>query len=159
VRSYDLLLGPLTGRARLVDHLDEATGQLRVELAARQEVDVELEALQTLVARVQDLVLGSADGSSSLETSMSIVAELLEGWIDVAAANGVYWGSRSTLVATVSHFSELKTELEVLESKPCADLTEGEVDALWIWVHVASDSLTSHVPSSVVHNPPDGMEE
>jgi hypothetical protein len=45
VRIYDLLLGSLPGPARLVDHLDEATGQLRVELAARWEVDVELEVL------------------------------------------------------------------------------------------------------------------
>jgi hypothetical protein len=34
VRICDLLLGPLTGRARLADRLDEATGQLRVELEA-----------------------------------------------------------------------------------------------------------------------------
>jgi hypothetical protein len=33
VRICDLLLGPPPGRARLVDHLDEATGPLRVELA------------------------------------------------------------------------------------------------------------------------------
>jgi hypothetical protein len=32
VRICDLLLGPLTGQARLADRLDEAAGQLRVEL-------------------------------------------------------------------------------------------------------------------------------
>jgi hypothetical protein len=31
----------------LADHLDEATGQLRVELAARREVDAEQEAIWT----------------------------------------------------------------------------------------------------------------
>jgi hypothetical protein len=35
VRIYDLLLGPPPSRARLANRLDEATGQLRVELAAR----------------------------------------------------------------------------------------------------------------------------
>jgi hypothetical protein len=59
-------------------------------------------------------VLGSDDGSSSLAASMSMIVELLEGWIDATAANGVRWGSHSALVATVSHFPELKTELEVL---------------------------------------------
>jgi hypothetical protein len=35
-------------------------------------------------------MLGSADSLSSLEASMSTVAELLEGQIDVAAANRVH---------------------------------------------------------------------
>jgi hypothetical protein len=42
VRIYDLLLGPLTGQARLANRLDEATGHHRVELAARREADAEL---------------------------------------------------------------------------------------------------------------------
>jgi hypothetical protein len=50
MRICDLLLGPLSSRDRLADHLDEATGQLGAELVARQEVDNELEALQTLTA-------------------------------------------------------------------------------------------------------------
>jgi hypothetical protein len=41
-------------------------------------VDAELGALRTLVARVRDLVLGNADGSSSLAASLSMVAELLK---------------------------------------------------------------------------------
>jgi hypothetical protein len=49
-------------------------------------------------------VLGRADGPSSLAASLSVVVELHEGRIDAAAANGVDWGSRSALVATVSHF-------------------------------------------------------
>jgi hypothetical protein len=46
MRICDLLLGPPSSRARLADCLDEAIGLLRVELAARREVDAELEALQ-----------------------------------------------------------------------------------------------------------------
>jgi hypothetical protein len=46
-RVCDLLLGPPPDRARLVDHLDEAVKQLRVELAAWREADAELEALRT----------------------------------------------------------------------------------------------------------------
>jgi hypothetical protein len=77
-------------------------------------------------------VLGSVDGPSSLAASMSTAAELLEGWIDAVGANGVRWGARSALVATVSHFPELKTELEVLRSERNVDLTEDDSDALWI---------------------------
>jgi hypothetical protein len=63
------------------------------------------------------------------------------------------------LVAAVSHFPELRAELEVLRSRHSVDLTEDEVDALWIQVHAASDSLVLHVPSLVAHNPPDAVGE
>jgi hypothetical protein len=122
-------------------------------------VDAELEALWISVARVQDLVLDSTDGPSFLAASMATVAELLEGQIDVASANRVRWGSHSTLVAAVSHFLELKTELEVLGSGHSVDLIEDEADAMWIRMRVASNSLASHVPSSVVYNSPDGAGE
>jgi hypothetical protein len=62
--------------------------------------------------------------------SMSTVAELLEGQIDTVAANVVRWGSHSALVATVSHFPELDTDLEVLGSGHSVGLTMDEVDAL-----------------------------
>jgi hypothetical protein len=75
-------------------------------------------------------VLGSADGPSSLATSMSTVAELLERRIDAMAANGVHWGSCSVLVAAMLHFPELKTKLEVLGSRRNVDLTKDEADAL-----------------------------
>jgi hypothetical protein len=88
----DLLFWPPPDRARLTDRLDKAARQLRVELAARREADAELEALQSSTALVWGLVLGSADGTSSLAASMSMAAELLKSWIDVAAANGVRWG-------------------------------------------------------------------
>jgi hypothetical protein len=54
-------------------------------------------------------VLGDANGPSSLAESMSC----------------------SVLVATVSHFLELKTELEMPRSGRSADLTEDKADALW----------------------------
>jgi hypothetical protein len=112
-RIYDLLLRPPPGRAWLAGRLDEATGQLRVELVMRQEAEAELEALRSLVARFQCLVLDDTDRSSLLAVSMSMVAEWLESWIDAAAAHGVRWGSNSVLVADVSHFSELDVDLEV----------------------------------------------
>jgi hypothetical protein len=87
VRIYDLLLGPPSGRARLAR-------QLGAELAAQREVDAELEALWTLVVRVRDLVLDWADGPSSLAVSLSMVVELLEGWVDATAANEVRWVTR-----------------------------------------------------------------
>jgi hypothetical protein len=154
-----LLLGPRTGQARLADHLDEDAGELRVELALGREVDAELEALRTSVARVWDLVLGSADGLSSMVASMSTAGELLEGRIDAATTDGVYWGSSSMLVAIVSLFLELKTKLEELKSVHNADMTKDDADALLIRVCAALDSLASHVSSSVAHNPPNGAGE
>jgi hypothetical protein len=90
---------------------------------------------------------------------MSAVAELLESWIDVVTANGVHWGYCSALVAVVSHFLELNADLEVIGSRCSAGLIEDEVDALWSWVHVASESLSLHVPSSVARNLPDSAGE
>jgi hypothetical protein len=89
MRIYDLLLGTPPGRARLADHLDKAAEHLWVELAAQREVDAELEVLQALAARVQDLELGSTDGPSSLAASVSTVVELLEDQIDAVVTNGV----------------------------------------------------------------------
>jgi hypothetical protein len=59
-----------------------------------------------------------------------MAAELFEGQIDAAIANRVRWGSCSMLVAAMSHFLKLKTELEVLRSGRNVDLTEDEVGAL-----------------------------
>jgi hypothetical protein len=53
-----------------------------------------------------------------------MVTELLEGRIDTATANGVRWVTQSMLVAALSHFLELKTELELLEFEHNAYLTE-----------------------------------
>jgi hypothetical protein len=104
-------------------------------------------------------VLDNADGPSSLAAFMSTTVELLEGRIDATVTNGVRWGSRSVLVATVSHFPELKFELELLGSRRNANLTEDKADALWTRVCVALDSLASYVPSSVACGPPDGVGE
>jgi hypothetical protein len=66
-----------------------ASRWLGVDLAAQREVDAELEALRTSVGRVRDLVLDNIDGSSSLAASLSMVVELLECRIDIAATNEV----------------------------------------------------------------------
>jgi hypothetical protein len=80
-------------------------------------VVTELEAMWTAATLVRDLVLGGVDGPSSLAASLSMLAELLEGRIDFAATKGVRWGTRSVLVAALSHFPELKSELELLGSR------------------------------------------
>jgi hypothetical protein len=72
------------------DHLPKATGWLEAELVAQRQVDAELGAMRTSAARVRDLVHGDVDRLSSLATSLSMVAELLEGWIDTTGTNGVY---------------------------------------------------------------------
>jgi hypothetical protein len=57
----------------------------------------------------------------------------------------------------VLHFPELDADLEVLGSERSAGLIDNEVDALWSHMCVAADSLSSHVPSVVAHNPPNGV--
>jgi hypothetical protein len=93
-------------------------------------------------------MLASADGPSSLAVSLSTATKLFEGRINTVAANGVSCG-RSALLATMSQFPELEADLEVLVSGCSVGLTEDKADALWTRVRVASDSLASHVPSSV----------
>jgi hypothetical protein len=97
-------------------------------------------------------VLDNADGMSSLVTSLFKAVELLMGRIDSVVDNGVRWGTRSALVATLSHFLELKSERKV-------DLIEDQVHTLWTQVRAASDSLVSHCPPSVARSPPDGAGE
>jgi hypothetical protein len=75
-------------------------------------------------------VLDWADGPSSLAASLSMTAELLEGWVDVTAANEVHWGTWSALVTALSHFLELEAELELLGSGNNMTLTEDQVDSL-----------------------------
>jgi hypothetical protein len=76
------------------------------------------------------LVLDNVDGSSSLTASLSMVVELLKGWINAVATNRVRWGTRSALIATLSHFPELKSKLEVLGSGRNANLIEDQANAL-----------------------------
>jgi hypothetical protein len=70
------------------------------------------------------LVLDNAHGPSSLVASLSVVVELFEGQFDAVIMNGVRWGTRSVLVAALSHFLELDVELELLGSGCNTDLTE-----------------------------------
>jgi hypothetical protein len=119
-------------------------------------MDVELQALWRTITRVLDLVPERAEGTSSLATSLSSVVKLIEDRIDVVAANGVHWGTRSALATNLSHFPELRTELELLGSGLNADQIEGQVNALWTQKHEASDSLVSFVPLSVARGFPDG---
>jgi hypothetical protein len=151
-RTCDLHLSLPPDQAQHADRLDEATRRLEAELTAQWQVGTELEALRTSAARVQDLVLDNIDGPSSLSVSLSIMAELLEVQIDATTANRVRRGTRSLLVASLSHFLELKSELELLGFGRNADLIEDHADA-------ASDSLASLVPSSVARDPPDGTGE
>jgi hypothetical protein len=53
-------------------------------------VDTELEVLLTSAAQVKNLVLDNANGSSSMAASLSMVAELLEDWVDATATNDVH---------------------------------------------------------------------
>jgi hypothetical protein len=151
-RTCDLHLSLPPDQAQHADRLDEATRRLEAELTAQWQVGTELEALRTSAARVQDLVLDNIDGASSLGASLSIMAELLEVLNDATTANRVRRGTRSVLVATLSHFLELKCELELLGFGRNEDLIEDHADA-------ASDSLASLVPSSVARDPPDGTGE
>jgi hypothetical protein len=105
------------------------------------------------------MVLGNADGPSSLAASLSMVVELLDGRIDTAATNGVRWGTGTMLVTALSHFLELKSELELLGSGQNADLTDDQANALWTLVSMALDSQASLVRSSIARNPPDDVGE
>jgi hypothetical protein len=64
-------------------------------LVEHHQADEELEALWTSAAFVWDLILGDANGSSSLAASLAMVAEEVEKWVNAAAANGVQWGTQS----------------------------------------------------------------
>jgi hypothetical protein len=100
-------------------------------LATQWEANAELEARRASTTRVWYLVLDNADGSSSVAVSLSTMVEPLEGRINTAVANGVHWGTRSSLVAALSHFPELNFELELLRSGRNVDLIEDQTDSLW----------------------------
>jgi hypothetical protein len=70
-RIYDLLLGMPSDQAQLVNSLDVSVGQLGAVLAAWWEADAELEALQTSVVWVQNLVLDWAVFSCSISVHSS----------------------------------------------------------------------------------------
>jgi hypothetical protein len=64
-----------------------------VAMVEQRRANAELEALWTSVVFVQDLVLGSTSGSSSLVASLAMVVEEVENRIDTTTANGVRWGT------------------------------------------------------------------
>jgi hypothetical protein len=82
-------------------------------------------------AQVLDKVLDRADDMSSLLEPLSSATRLINDHIDTVATNGVHWGTQSVLVPTLLQFTELGAELELLGSRPNADLTGDQVDALW----------------------------
>jgi hypothetical protein len=127
-------------------------------MARRCRANVELEALWVSVALVRDSVLGDSSELSSLAAPLAWVPEEVENRINMAAANGVRSETRSTLVVVLSHFPKLELKLELLRFRRDADQSDDRADALWPLVSMASDSLTSLVPSSLVHNPPDDAE-
>jgi hypothetical protein len=79
------------------------------------------------------MVLDNADGSSSQVVSLSTVAKLPKGWVDATTANKVHWGTRSVVVAILSHFPKLEGELKLLRSGRNTVLTEDRADALRSW--------------------------
>jgi hypothetical protein len=96
---------------------------------------------------------------SFLATSLSTAVELLEYHVDAAAANEVCWGTQSSLVATLSHFSELGAELGLLGSRNNMDLPEDQVDTRWIQVRPTSDLLVSYVLPSIALDSSNGTGE
>jgi hypothetical protein len=75
-------------------------------------------------------MLGGPTGTPSLEASLSLVAELIEGYVNTMASNVIHYRTWSTLTAALSHFPNLETELELLGSGRNADLMESQLDAL-----------------------------
>jgi hypothetical protein len=63
------------------------------------------------------------------------------------------------LAATLLHFSELGSELELLGFGRNANLMEDQVDAPWTQVCPALDLLASYVPPSATHSSPNDAGE
>jgi hypothetical protein len=55
--------------------------------------------------------------------------------------------------------TEPEVELDLLGSRYNTNLTSDEMEALWARTHQASESLSSRVPLSAAHGPPDGAGE
>jgi hypothetical protein len=124
MRVCNLILGPPGDWFWSTDHLEEAIRQLQVVQDEHQEADAKLKVLWSSSTWVRDLVLKRSNKTSSLATSLSSAADLIEGHVDVAAANGVHWGVRLVLTAILSHFPEFETELVLHGSRCNADLTK-----------------------------------
>jgi hypothetical protein len=76
-------------------------------------------------------VLKRSDKASSLVALLSSAVDLIEGHVDAAVANRVHWGARLALITALSHFPKLEPKFELFGSRYNADLTEGQLDALW----------------------------
>ena len=147
-RLCDLALGPPTSRVQLTARLDEACRQIEAD-------GVELEDFRAAAARIRDVVLGASQGPSSLPAALESVADAVENRLDAAATNGVRWGTRSSLVVTLSHFPELEAELELLGSGRDAETSEAELDRLWEVTGPAAERLAGNVSASTARCPPD----
>jgi hypothetical protein len=151
MRVCDLILGSSDDQVWPTNHMEEAIGRFLVMQEEQREAIIELEALQSSTAQVWDMVLKGSDGMSSLARSLSSAADLIEGRVDAAVANGVHWEARLALTTTLSHFPEL----ELLGSRHNADFIEGQLDAILTQTPQASKSLAFSIPLSVVHDSPD----
>jgi hypothetical protein len=63
------------------------------------------------------------------------------------------------MTAVLLHIPELEVELDLLGSSYNANLSCDEMETLWTWTHRASESLSSWVPPSAAHSPPDDAGE
>jgi hypothetical protein len=68
-------------------------------------------------------------------------------------------GAQLALTAALSHFPELEDELDLLGSGYNVDLSNNEMETLWARTRRASESLSSCVPPSTAHSPPNGVRE
>jgi hypothetical protein len=100
-------------------------------------------------------VLERPSNAPSLATELSSNVDLIEGHVVAADTNRVHWGERLALTTVMSQF----LDLELLGSTYNADLTKDEMEVFWTRTHRASESLSSVVPPSVAHSPPDGAGE
>jgi hypothetical protein len=111
----------MNGQVPLVACLEEAAELFWV-------MEDEHQALWSLATRVQDLVVEGFGEALSLAPELSMTADLIEGHVDVVAANGVLWGAWLVLTTILSLFPKLELELELLGSGYNIDLTRDEMD-------------------------------
>jgi hypothetical protein len=59
-----------------------------------RKADIKLEVMSNSAALFQDPVLQGPVGTFSLAVLLSSTVELIEDWVGVVVADGVYWGTR-----------------------------------------------------------------
>jgi hypothetical protein len=72
-------------------------------------------------------VLGRSTETPSRAVALSPSAEQIEGCVNVVAISRVHRGARLALIAVLSQFPELESELELLGFRNNADLTKDEM--------------------------------